>query len=589
MQAQVSFTTATDEQAIPLNGILTVQYIVENAHDIKDFKPPVFQDFKVLQGPMETSGMSLVNGLMTQYKALTYVLQPLHKGRLIVPGTSALIDGRSMQSSRVIVEVREASTVSPPGYPRNPGIGVLQESPEEDFLLGQQENATEKIKKNMLVKLELDKTSAYIGEPIVATYKLYTRLRSESRVSKRPSMNGFSVYDMIDPENASPTVEKLNGKPFMVHIIRKTELFPLQDGSFTLDPVEIQNNVRFLRTASGEGSGPNSRSALERMFDDLLTTPSGEWENHEITLSSEARTITIKPLPEGAPAAFNGAVGHFSIGGKLSGDTLAVGETGTYTLTIDGAGNLPLINAPAWTLPAVATVFDPVVKDTINKMVAPMEGSKTFTYSFTVSAAGDQVFPPIAFSYFDPATQRYASIQTDSIRVHITPGTPRKNPAGPNAASSGKTGSNSLLWLLLVGLATLVGGIFWLISRKKSSLPASTPPPAPEPGLPPGIDPLASVRMALEQQDAAGFYKALDQALWKVVNDTLHLPQSAQQRQSALSLLAAKGMAQVDLNQLNNCWQQCEWALYVPAMAQQVNPLLLQEAEQVILSVQALG
>lgn len=585
----MSFTTATDEQAIPLNGILTVQYIVENAHDIKDFKPPVFQDFKVLQGPMETSGMSLVNGLMTQYKALTYVLQPLHKGRLIVPGTSALIDGRSMQSSRVIVEVREASTVSPPGYPRNPGIGVLQESPEEDFLLGQQENATEKIKKNMLVKLELDKTSAYIGEPIVATYKLYTRLRSESRVSKRPSMNGFSVYDMIDPENASPTVEKLNGKPFMVHIIRKTELFPLQDGSFTLDPVEIQNNVRFLRTASGEGSGPNSRSALERMFDDLLTTPSGEWENHEITLSSEARTITIKPLPEGAPAAFNGAVGHFSIGGKLSGDTLAVGETGTYTLTIDGAGNLPLINAPAWTLPAVATVFDPVVKDTINKMVAPMEGSKTFTYSFTVSAAGDQVFPPIAFSYFDPATQRYASIQTDSIRVHITPGTPRKNPAGPNAASSGKTGSNSLLWLLLVGLATLVGGIFWLISRKKSSLPASTPPPAPEPGLPPGIDPLASVRMALEQQDAAGFYKALDQALWKVVNDTLHLPQSAQQRQSALSLLAAKGMAQVDLNQLNNCWQQCEWALYVPAMAQQVNPLLLQEAEQVILSVQALG
>lgn len=587
--AQVSFTTATDEASIPLNGILQVQYIVENAHDIKDFQPPVFRDFKIMQGPMETSGMSLVNGLMTQYKALTYVLQPVRKGRLTVPGASAVIDGHKMQSSRVVVEVGEATRNTPPGYPRNPGISVLQENPEEDFLLGRNENAEEKIKKNMLVKLDLDKTSAYIGEPIVATYKLYTRLRSESRVSKRPSMNGFSVYDMIDPENASPTVEKLNGKPFMVHIIRKTELFPLQEGSFTLDPVEVQNNVRFLRTDGGESGSQRGRSDIERMFDDLLSTPSGQWENHQMALASEARNITIKALPAGAPASFNGAVGHFSLTGKLSADTLAAGETGTYTLTIDGAGNLPLINAPAWNLPDSATLFDPVVKEDLNKMVAPMEGSKTFTYSFTVSVTGDQVFPPIAFSYFDPAKQQYATIQTDTIKLHIRPGVFRKNTAGPIPANAiDKSSSNSMLWLLLVGLATLVGGIFWLISRKKSSQQSASQAPPPAPALPAKTDPLAQARKAAEEQDAAGFYKAVDQALWTVVSERLNLAQSAQQRQSALALLAAKGMAATELNLLNNCWQQCEWALYMPAAVPQLNPLLLREAEQVIRTIEEL-
>ena len=116
-----------------------------------------------------------------------------------------------------------------------------------DELVRPGENVEDKIRKNFFIKVDVSKTDCYLGEPIVATYKLYARLRSDSRVTRHPSLNGFSVYDMIDPTDDRVSVEKVNGKNFSVHIIRKTQLIPLQAGDVTLDPVELDNNIYFIK------------------------------------------------------------------------------------------------------------------------------------------------------------------------------------------------------------------------------------------------------------------------------------------------------------------------------------------------------
>ena len=46
-----------------------------------------------------------------------------------------------------------------------------------------------------------------MGEPIVATYELYTRLPSETTITDAPSFNGFSVNDL--DINSNSTLEKL--------------------------------------------------------------------------------------------------------------------------------------------------------------------------------------------------------------------------------------------------------------------------------------------------------------------------------------------------------------------------------------------
>ncbi|KIC94755.1 BatD family protein [Flavihumibacter solisilvae] len=579
--SQPAFSTVADELTISRNGILQVQYIIENADKIEKFKEPVFTDFKIMHGPVETSGMSLVNGQLTQYKAMTYVLQPLHTGKLTVPGATAWIDGQKMQSNKLIIEVDDSNVPAPNPFPMNPGISSFREQPEEDYILGPNDKPVEKIKKNLLVKLELDKTSAYIGEPIMATYKLYTRLRSESRVIKRPSMNGFSVYDMIDPDGAGPVAEAINGKMYQVHIIRKTQLFPLQEGDFVLEPVELENVVRFLKPSSPQAE-PSNRTPLERMFDDLLGEPTGNWEEYRLTLSSQPQTIHIKPLPAGAPASFDGAVGNFTISGKLKDSTVAAEDNAEYELVIGGSGNLPLVNAPAWKLPAGIEAFDPVVSEELNKMKSPMEGRKFIRYTFTPTKAGSYILPPIEFSYFDPATAKYKTLSTDSNILAVTDAIKRKRNmlAGPEEKSG-----NGIMMVVTGGfvvLATSVLAFVFITRRNRRKKAALLNQQAEGTTEEVAHDLFAAAKNAVAENDVHSYYREIEKALWLAIAEKLNLPGSLQQKPMATKLLLEKGLQATEVEELHRCWNECEWALYVPATELSIDHDLLPRAEELV-------
>src|SRR5258707_9340608 len=238
---QVRFTTVVNSQDVGKTDYLQVEFVVENAREIDDLTPPDFHGFRIAQGPIQSSGMSVVNGNMSQYKALSFVLVPVKTGKFTIGGASATVDGKHMQSNTVTITVHPGGSGATGAHPApnggsnpfsNPFFQPSLPDPfgrepgevEKDYVLKPGENVKEKIRKNLFVKVQVDKNTCFVGEPIVATYKLYSRLSSESRVTKRPSLNGFSVYDMVDPGSDPVSVEKLNGKAFTVHIIRKTQL-----------------------------------------------------------------------------------------------------------------------------------------------------------------------------------------------------------------------------------------------------------------------------------------------------------------------------------------------------------------------------
>src|ERR1700736_3132012 len=93
---QVKFTTITSSQEIGRGEYLQVEFVVENAKQIDQLTPPDFPGFHIAQGPIQSSGMSIVNGNMSQYKAISFVLQPTKTGKFTIGGASAMVDGKHM-------------------------------------------------------------------------------------------------------------------------------------------------------------------------------------------------------------------------------------------------------------------------------------------------------------------------------------------------------------------------------------------------------------------------------------------------------------------------------------------------------------
>jgi hypothetical protein len=657
---QVKFTTVVSSQDVGKSDYLQVEFVVENARQIDELTPADFPGFRIVQGPVQSSGMSIINGNMSQYKALSFVLEPTKTGRFTISGATATVDGKQMRSNAVTVNVHPGGSGaanaggSAPGGSNGPGAGPFGGNPffqpsmpdpfgpepgevDRDYLLRPGENVKEKIKKNLFLKVQVDKNTCYVGEPIVATYKLYSRLSSESRVTKRPSLNGFSVYDMIDPSQDAVSVEKLNGKSFTVHTIRKTQLIPFQAGSIDLDPCEVENTVHFVKGSGRPGAGRSGntiRDLLDRMTDESDLGPEVD-EN--ITLDTKPVTITIKPLPEeNKPLGFNGAVGNFSVEASLNHKSIAADDEATLHVVVKGKGNLPVVAAPVVDWPDGIRAFDPTAKEDINKTVAPMTGSKSFDYVFTPHAAGHYTIPAVNFPYFDPATQSYKTAGTQPLDIQVTPAVRSHSKTAGNAAKKEAPGPVSVIglardhleWIIVFLLLLVVVGYFWrqnlrlrktglekkVVStpnrptalsashdnsptnpdnspanpaspRSDSKPPASvTPIIAASTYIPatPAIDPLQEARALFEGGDSKGFYREVNRAIWKAMSRKLDLPASELNKQNSVRQLQLRGWDDTALLTLENLLNECEMNLYTPAYDRWNMQQLLRQTEWVM-------
>lgn len=595
--AQEKFYCRVSEKNIAKNETLQIDYVIENAGSINDVNLPEFKSFSVVSGPNQSSETSMINGKTTASYSISFLVQPKSPGKFVIPAASARINNKTMTTNTVEVVVGNRTSKNSSGGNSmlqsllpSMGIGLPQmdmpDLPDEDVYLKPGEDFNEKVKKDLLVVLQVNKTNCFIGEPIVATYKLCSRLKSESKVTKRPSLDGFSVYDMVDVQNASPTVENIGGKPYTVHVIRKVQLYPLQTGTFQLDPVELDNTVRFIRRGSSPSS--SSKNPLQQMMDDYGNQT---WEEHEVTIASKPATIVVKPLPENKPASFNGAVGKFTMEAKLSTTELHAEDDATLNITLNGEGNLPLINAPGVTFPMSFESFDPTVKENVDKTVSPIAGSKQFNFMFVPSDTGTFTIAPITFSYFDPAANSYKTISSEPLTVHVLKALHKKKKS--KTAAPLQTNNSFVLkdwWYWMAGGIVLIGILLWVLFAKRKKQPSTgikneiTEPPvvekkkesAPIQPVPEvtETDMLEKSRKALQEGNSRLFFSTIQNTLWQEVSRKTGIAPGLLDKKTALKILEEKGASDVVRTELESLLNTCEMALYMPQSASDMQNVL---------------
>jgi len=599
--AQVKFSASLTPEEIGKDEYTQLKLMVENANEVQQIVPPNLKDFIIVSGPNQESGMTMINGAVKKYIAVSYILKPRAAGNFTIMPARAKADAGDYTSNPVKLKVTNQSTgnsaaanaFNSPFGSMDPFAEPAPRSTFNDFILRKGENPADKIKRNMFVRLETDKKTAYVGEPVVATYKLYTRLKSESNMVKNPGFNGFSVLDMQAPNDVSYHTEKFEGREYNVYIIRKVQLYPLLSGSLDLGVVEIENNVQFIKA--------EYLNQRQDIFDDFAnaTIPPEGIEIQKVTLQSKPLSIEIKPLPDaGKPAGFKGAVGKFTVEARVEKNSFTTDDDGKMAIIVSGEGNLQMINAPEIAWPQGVDGFESKATDDLFKGTVPVSGRKIFEFPFNVSKPGTYILPALEFSYFDNHDAKYKSAFTKAIEITVTKGSgkPRTVIADNNKKSSDnlltKFFSNRLRVVSLVAMLIIIGLIVWLKrdTKKEKQLVADTKAaeamvekekPAEE-ILTTQQNPLETAAQSLQHNDAALFYSRLNMELKTYLSKKLELPAEELNRKNIAEKLDAKGISNDTSVELQKLLDEIEWQLYTPAPDEEQMRIMYEKANDII-------
>ena len=381
MHAQTLKVSVDKNPAIVGEQIL-IQYSIDA--DAENFKSPNFNGIQVLSGPNPSSqsSITIINGKRESSKTTTYsfYLRAIQKGTYNISPAKVTANGKSINSQTLTLNVVEAK--------------------EKDKL--QQQKLTD----NLFIKVDVSKRNIVIGEQILVTYKLLTRLDLQNtEISSLPNLNGFWTKDLETSSRFKRDV--INGVAYNVATIKKTVLTAQKAGKLIIDPMELKCSIR-IQTKR------NNRDPFASFF-------GGSYNIQEELITSKPIIINVNKLPS-PPANFKGAVGNMSIKSEVDNTIVNANDAITYKISITGTGNIELIEPLDIQFPEDFEVYDPKKLDRI------FEGGRkrsirTFEYLLIPRYKGNYTIPNAKLIVYNNQTKQYETKQSNRHQLTINENT----------------------------------------------------------------------------------------------------------------------------------------------------------------------
>lgn len=626
---EIVFATMPAAKRVGIQDPFEVRYVIQNARRVESFNLPQMRDLQVLSGPSQSTQFSEVNGHRTVTLELTYVFKARKKGNVTIPGGIINVEGRELKSNNVAIEVIDGSVLSRSrGRQRDPFqdedpfadlfgdedpflamqrqhqqmMQMLQRQMRQDPFAGQQRPqpsrsaatrpeviGKDQIKDNLFIRVETDKRTVNLGEQVTASYKLYTRLPMEINLTKLPSLNGFWSQDFQIPQPPKPVKEIYNGKEFQVFEIKRTALFPTQTGELELDAAQAAGVVRLLKSQPVRNQDPYGDDPFASFFGSMLMSDPDfndafatayDYEDVPVKLQSTPIKIQVNDIPTaGRPASFHGAIGQYTLESNIDRTELTTDDVAYLSLKITGTGNLKMIGAPKFNLPEDLDQYDPVIKDTITNTNDIIAGVKTFTYAIAPRSEGLFSIPAAEFTYYDPHSKEFKTIQTPSYTLHVKQGkednTLSKNRLPKDIhdivssdisiqkSKSSYLPSSPVYW---GGFALPLLAYLGLIAykRKEDALQSNTVLLKNKRANKVAMKRLEAAEVFLKQSAQSPFYEETSKAVWLYLSDKLNIPLSSLSKEVALRKLNELKISTDLQTELLRVADECEMALYAP-------------------------
>ena len=578
------------------------QVVFEANAEGKGFQAPSFEGFTVVGGPFtsSSSSFSMVNGSMshTVKNTYTYALQAYKEGTFHIGSASLTVKGNKISSEPFDIQV------FPDDGSHATASGGGSSGTHQGQSQGQNTNDPQVSGKDLFLRVIPSKKSAYVGEQIVLTYKLYTKVPVSSlQVDKMPSYAGFWTKDISDNNGGSlrQTSEYINGMEYTVAEIQKIVVVPQRSGTLTVDPMSIEC-IAQIRT---ESNNRRSNDPFDIFFNDPFFNRN--IANVKKELSTSNLSIDVKNLPaDRKPNSFAGAVGNYNFKSDIDKTELRTNEAFTLTLTVSGTGNVELLQMPEPTFPPDFEVYDPKITTSTNTSAQGLSGTKKAEYLVIPRRAGNFTIAPVEFSFFNPANATYSSLMSDgySIQVekglggegddgsiyasnqegikylgsdvrHITTGNPQLKPK--HAAFFGTSAYFvALLAMLLVFIIML------LVSKKREHDKQDTAANRNKKATKVARGRLKKADQYLKVKDQDKFYVEMSQALWGYIADKLGIERSKLSMDTVSEAMKDKNVPDDLTQQFVDTLNSCEFARFAPGSAEEKMDDLYKKGIEVI-------
>ena len=384
---------SVDKQRLQKGDVLQLMIEVSGAKDFPKIEmDEINNNFEFVGGPYEQTSIEFINGKMKDTKTLTWTLSPRKTGNLTIPEIQGLIDGKRFVSKPIKISVVN---------------NLKKGSGNSVFILA-----------------EVDKESAYLGEQITLTYKLYKDVNTKiSGIDQfqMPDFNGFWVEEIFTPQRLQYQNKNVlfQGRKYQVANLGQRALFPIASDQHIIPPVSIKTQIE----------KKNRNTKRDPFFDPFFNSFFTETQTKII--KSKKRTITIKPFPEPKPTDFNGAVGDFKINVAIDQKEVEVNDGIIFTIILEGTGNLGLFTLPKVEFHQDLEAFPPnddYKKDVFRNQIT---GSQKLEYVLIPRKPGHFEIPMIEMSFFNLKLDSWSSIKTKPFKIKVT---------GDNVESDNLTG-----------------------------------------------------------------------------------------------------------------------------------------------------
>ena len=379
-----TINATVDATRITIGETVTFKIEAVDSDDMPDVDiSPILKYFDLVSGPGQQTNIQWVNGRMTSSRVLSWTFLPKKSGTLSIPRLSVKLGKKTYLTTSVTIHV---------------GKGVQGRDAE------------------IFIRAELDKETAYVGEQMIVTYKLYRSVNFSPSPYNLPDFVGFWSEVVYTPRSLKFRNVSLNGKSYQAADLYKVALFPTKTGQLTIPSLSVQGQME---------KKTNRRSRRSPVFDPFFDSFFTETVAKHIR--SPEKKITIKQYPAKKPFDYSGAVGSFILSATVDDDSVKVNEGFTYSVRLKGTGNMGQFSLPEIQFPENVEAFPP--KESLKKdpFRDALTGTMSWEYILIPRQAGNVFIPRVSMSFFNPSSGSWEKTETQGIAISIIAG--KENPS----------------------------------------------------------------------------------------------------------------------------------------------------------------